>query len=187
MADDRAPTEATRSFWVTLPGLLTAAAAFLTAAAGVIGAWEKLRPERSPRPREPITVAATSYTSGPDVARALDDPQTSWFGDVIMNRPPPDNARANWAEWRIPVASGGRYRLEIEYAAGEARPVQVQLQGQLVNPSALNATTGCWEHRCQRWADVGVVALQAGDSLLRLDRRDGVFPHIRALRFTPVE
>lgn len=173
-------------FWTSLPGLLTGAAALVGALAT---AWVALRPSSVPEAkRERMLIPAVEYANGPDVAAAMRTSAPRSFGNVLMNREPPDNNRRNWAEWKLPATARGAWLLRIEYAAGEPRPVQVQLNGNLVHQGALNAATGCWEDRCQQWRDVGRIVLAPGqDNVLRLDRPEGVFPHIRTLELQPVE
>ncbi|PWS37756.1 hypothetical protein DFH01_00065 [Falsiroseomonas bella] len=191
------------SFWTTLPGILTGLAAVIGALAT---AWVAFRPAVDAPPRDhparqaaPASQAATSaarrtfrisaldYSNGPDVSPASRTSAPHAFGNILMNRDPPDNSRPNWAEWRIQGGTGSVWLLRVEYAAGEPRPVQVLVNGRVVVPSALNATTGCWDSQCQQWRDVGTIALEPGENVLRLDRPEGVFPHIRMLEFVPVE
>jgi hypothetical protein len=185
MADETAaPPKASPvlTFFTTLPGILTGIASAATALTALWAAFLRAPP---PAPRQPILVNAVDYANGPDVARAIQDERTAHFGNVIMNRSPPDNARPNWAEWRLDAGPGGQYRLRVEYAAAEPRPVQVRVNDRIVVPQALNATTPCWEARCIEWRDVGTVTLMAGENILKLDRPEGVFPHIRTLQLLP--
>jgi hypothetical protein len=172
------------AFFTTLPGVLTGVAAVVTALAG---AWAVLAPRPAPPPAAPILLRAVEFANGPDVAPAQRTSAPREFGDVLMNREPPDNDRPNWAEWNFVSRAGGAYLLRIEYAAGEPRPLTVLVNGEIAIPVALNAVTGCWEARCQAWRDVGVVSLRRGANLLRLDRPEGVFPHIRFLELRPTE
>jgi hypothetical protein len=130
-----------------------------------------------------ITVRAVDFVSGRDVAAASG--QVAVYGDVLLNAPP-FNDRPNAAEWRITTPSGGRYRFEVEYASGDPRPVRVLVNGDVERESALNAPTCGFYPNCQRWADIGVVDLNPGDNVIRMDRRS-YFPHLRTLRFTPVQ
>jgi hypothetical protein len=75
------------------------------------------------------------------------------------------------------------YRLEVLYAADEARPVQVSCNDVTINPTALSARTGGWYEVNQQWGEIGVVELRSGMNLLKISS-DKVFPHIRKLRLT---
>lgn len=81
-----------------------------------------------------------------------------------------------------PVA--GRYRLDVEFAAMEARPVTILINGMVVRSDALNETTGGWSEANQSFRTQGYFDLRAGENRIRLERSN-VFPHIRALRFVP--
>ncbi len=169
------------TFFTTLPGVLTGLASAATAMTALWAAFGRTPP---PPPRQAILVNAVDYANGPDVVPAMRE-GIARFGNVIMNRSPPDNSRPNYAEWRIAAGPGGVYRLRVEYAAGEPRPVQVLVNGAIVETQALNATTGCWEAECIAWRDVGTVTLTAGENTLKLSRPEGVFPHIRTLQLQP--
>ena len=130
-----------------------------------------------------ISIEATLYSRGCDIAPASG--QAAQYGRGVIVNAPPYNSRPNCAEYQFHAPSKGLYRLEIEYAAAQSRPVQVVLNRVLVNRGALSATTGCWTPNCQRWTVVGQYHLRAGNNTLLIKRSD-VFPHIRALRFLQV-
>lgn len=132
------------------------------------------------RPTE-IRRGATAFDSGLNVAPASGE--TALYGPGVLLNAPPYNARPNSATYRI-TACGGTYSLHIEYAAAQARPVIVRVNGETVSNSALNSTTGGWTPGFQRWDFVSNVYLNSGGNTLVISRGD-VFPHIRAIRLTP--
>ncbi len=79
----------------------------------------------------------------------------------------------------VSAARGGKYRLLIEYAADEERPVSIEINNKQVKAGALKALTKDW---ClTRWEDVGDFELKRGNNFVRI-YRDNVFPHIRTVR-----
>jgi hypothetical protein len=136
-----------------------------------------------PPRREPITIRAVDFVGGVDVAPA--GGPTARYGAVLLNAPP-YNSRPNSAEWNVPAPAAGRYRVEVEYAAAGARPVDVIVNGSPWRRGMLNEATGCWDPQCQKWVVLGDVQLRAGDNRVRFVRGD-VFPHIRTLRFMPAD
>ncbi len=129
---------------------------------------------------EVIVVRATEFLRGLNVA--LGGPlNTDWGSDVLLNAPD-YRYRPNAAEFEFKAKKGGTYRLKAEYAAAEARPVRILLNGSLAISNALNSPTGCWEQRCQTLLYQGQVVLKPGWNVMRVER-DNVFPHIRRFVF----
>ena len=85
--------------------------------------------------------------------------------------------KTNAAEYVIPVTRGGTFRLETRYAAAEARPVRLFINGILVKPDAAGKKTGGWNPDAQQWVVEGDFSLRAGDNRIRFERSD-CFPHI---------
>ena len=131
-----------------------------------------------------ITIRAIDIVRGCDVAPASG--VTAIYGQGVLINAPPYTERPNCAEYSFIAPSSGNYRLEIEYAAAQSRPVQVTLNGVLVNQSAIAQITGGWMPENQRWTEVGTYRLKKGSNSLLLERK-AVFPCIRALRWTPVD
>ena len=125
-----------------------------------------------------IEIAAVKFTSSQNVAGNV----FAQFGDVITNDPPAV-AHANMAEWKF-RAIGGPYRLYVEYAAAESRPVNVFVNGQTVARGVLGDTTGCWMLQCQHVVAIATVTLADGANVIRIDS-PSIFPHIRTLIFDP--
>ncbi|MDB5807075.1 MAG: hypothetical protein JWN73_4397 [Betaproteobacteria bacterium] len=97
----------------------------------------------------------------------------------------PCNARPNAAEFDFTANVPGAYRLDINFASGQVRPVKVTLNGKVVRDQALSETTGGFLNSDLKWSQIGRVALKKGDNTIRLERGD-VFPHIHDLRLIPV-
>ena len=130
-----------------------------------------------------VTIAAVDYTLGCDIAPASG--QVALYGQGVILTAPPYIERPNCAEYLVQTPAAGTYRVEIEYAALESRPVRLLLNGTLVNMAAMVETTGCWTPECQRWVDVGTYSMPDGPVVLRLER-DAAFAHIRTLRITQI-
>lgn len=78
-------------------------------------------------------------------------------------------------EYEIDLPEAGDYRLEIRYAALEARPTELSINGNLVEMSAADRTTGDWKPSGQRWFVQGVYAFKSGRNVVEF-RRDGAVP-----------
>lgn len=130
-----------------------------------------------------VLVSATEFINGSGVAIASGI--VGRYGDVLMNGPPYEEARANSAEFEFRVPKSGSYRMWAEYASEVPRPVVIEINQRIITNSGLNAPTGCFEQGCQKWLNQGEVHLESGRNLLRL-HRDGVFPHIRGFRFEAI-
>ena len=133
---------------------------------------------------QPIVLPATSV----DLKRSRDievgGGLGSQFGANVLHNAPPYGLRPNAAEWTFSVPAAGRYRLDIEFAALEKRPVKIVINGKTVRTNALNDTTGGWAEANQRFREQGSYDLRAGVNRVRLESTN-VFPHIRTLRFVP--
>ncbi|HIN95174.1 MAG TPA: DUF1553 domain-containing protein [Planctomycetes bacterium] len=92
---------------------------------------------------------------------------------------------ANWVEMDFQVPQDGTYYLAVRYAAAEARPTQLKINGQLVNGSLTDEVTGSWYPDTQKWVWEGSYQLTRGKVTLRLDRA-GPIPHIDRFCFIPV-
>ncbi len=135
---------------------------------------------RAEEEREVIVVQATEFLRGLNVAVG-GPPSTDWGSDVLLNAPD-YRYRPNAAEFEFNAKKSGTYRLKAEYAAAEARPVRILLNGSLALSNALGSPTGCWEQRCQTVLYQGQVVLKLGRNVMRVER-DNVFPHIRGFVF----
>ncbi|QDT90290.1 DUF1553 domain-containing protein [Gimesia algae] len=86
----------------------------------------------------------------------------------------------NIAEYEVEIPEAGRYQLEIRYAAAAARPVQLLINGDLVNDSAAGKVTGSWYPKSQQWKVQGVYQFKAGQNRVRLESKQA-FPHVDKL------
>jgi len=100
---------------------------------------------------------------------------------VILNAGPMPNV----AEYDVTIPKAATYQLAVRYAAAEARPVRVLIDGKPVATAACGTTTGSWYPDTQRWAAEANVALPAGKVTVRLER-DGPFPHLDRFVLVPL-
>lgn len=128
-----------------------------------------------------VRQCAVDFSRGCDVAAT--SAATMAYGAGVLTNGPPYVERPNCAEYEVALPVAGLYRFEIEYAAEQARPLRVWVNGALVATEALPQPTGCWAETCQAWGEVGVFAFRAGPNTVLLER-DMVFPHLRTLRWT---
>ena len=99
------------------------------------------------------------------------------YGQVLHNAPPYSEQK-NAVEYKVSCDCPAHYRLDVKYAAAEARPVRVLLNGSVVKEGALADTTGGWDPKDQQWREnQATLTLVKGVNVLRLER-DSVFPHI---------
>jgi hypothetical protein len=133
----------------------------------------------------PITVLAKNFDPKGSLNVALGGPNNSYGADVLLNAPP-YTARPNTATYNfmVPQRRAGKYRLDVEYAAQQSRPVAIYLNGKLVAKNALSATTGCWLPSCQQVKVQVDVMLRSGENTLVV-KRQAVFPHLRKFIFLP--
>ncbi len=100
---------------------------------------------------------------------------------VILNR----GELPNVVEYEVEVATDGYYQLELRFAAAQSRPVQIAVDGQLVNALAARDVTGSWNPDSQRWSVGCVLPLNVGGHTIRLSR-EGPFPHFDKLALVPL-
>lgn len=95
------------------------------------------------------------------------------------------DSQSSVVEYDLEVGEAGRYELRIRYAAGAARPVEVYLDGGLVEEWPA-AATGGWFASSLGWSAPLTLELPTGRRVLRLER-EGAFPHIERLQLRRVE
>ncbi|HCO25324.1 MAG TPA: hypothetical protein DIT97_20725 [Gimesia maris] len=120
-----------------------------------------------------ILLEAEAYQSG-NVVKS-----TTGYGEgigVIYNA----GKLPNIAEYEVEISEAGRYQVELRYAAAAARPVQLLINGNLVNDSAAGKVTGSWYPKSQQWKVEGIYQFKAGLNRVRLESKK-VFPHIDKL------
>ncbi|MEX0711349.1 MAG: DUF1553 domain-containing protein [Pirellulales bacterium] len=92
----------------------------------------------------------------------------------------------NVAEYDFELLADGAFQVELRYAAAEPRPVELLLDGVVVQPAAAGEATGSWQPAEQAWFAEAVCRLPAGKHTLRL-QRDGPFPHFDRVALVPLE
>ena len=88
----------------------------------------------------------------------------------------------NEGEIEVEIPAAGTYHIAFRYAAQEARPTKLLVNGRAVNPKAIGEVTGTWFPDTQRWFLEGRARLAAGKTVVRL-QRDGPIPHIDKIMF----
>ncbi len=78
-------------------------------------------------------------------------------------------------EYEFELPEAGEYQLELRYAAKEARPTELSINGNLEKMEATVEVTGDWAPAAQRWFVEGVFKFKAGRNLL-VFHRDGPVP-----------
>ena len=130
------------------------------------------------RPGDParLLIEAEKFDRG-NALRNFDD-YGKGIGVIHTGNPP------TWAEWDITVPTSGNYQVELRYAAQEARPVRLLIDGKIVKDNAAGQITGSWFPEGQKWEPQGVYEMQAGKHTLRIES-DGTIPHIDKLFLMP--
>lgn len=95
---------------------------------------------------------------------------------VIYNQGPLPNT----AEYDVEISTDGTYQILVRYAAAEARPAQLWIDGWLVRSDLAGEATGSWQPDAQRWQPAATAQLSAGRHTLRF-LRHGPFPHFDKL------
>lgn len=88
----------------------------------------------------------------------------------------------NEGEIDVEIPADGIYHIAFRYAAQEARPTKLLVNGRGINPKAIGEVTGTWNPDTQRWFLEGRARLTAGKTVVRLER-DGPIPHIDKIMF----
>ena len=83
----------------------------------------------------------------------------------------------NRAEYTVMVATAGTYQIDVRSASGDARPVRMYINGDLVSSAVADKISGGFGPEHQRWYAEGTFALKAGPNTI-LFERDNYFPHI---------
>ncbi|MEZ5972891.1 MAG: TIR domain-containing protein [Hyphomonadaceae bacterium] len=105
--------------------------------------------------------------------------------NALANARPCGAVPENAAEIRFSEPVGQTYRLDVRYAAEQSRPISIYVNGSLALANVLGQTTGGWEAYNQQWVTAGAITTREGANTIRLYRND-VFPHISAIRLTPL-
>ncbi|MDA7666622.1 DUF1553 domain-containing protein, partial [bacterium] len=75
----------------------------------------------------------------------------------------------NFAEYDFIAEEAGALLLQIRYAAAQARPGRVLLDGEPIITPALEQVTGGWEPEHQAWSIEGVLTVTPGPHTLRIE------------------
>jgi formylglycine-generating enzyme required for sulfatase activity len=84
-------------------------------------------------------------------------------------------------EYDIDFPATAEYALSINYAAADARPVQLFLDGKSVGMCCRTAT-GSWNTSGAKWESTTTLTITEGKHTLKL-LREGAFPHVVSLKF----
>ena len=84
-------------------------------------------------------------------------------------------------EYDMEFPSATDYRLRVQYAAAEQRPVALSVDGREVT-KICRSVTGSWNTSGAGWEEGATLSLTAGKHTLKLERA-GSFPHLMNLRF----
>jgi formylglycine-generating enzyme required for sulfatase activity len=84
-------------------------------------------------------------------------------------------------EYDIDFPATAEYALSINYAAADARPVQLFLDGKSVGMCCRTATGG-WNTSGAKWESTTTLTITEGKHTLKL-QREGAFPHVVSLKF----
>jgi hypothetical protein len=125
------------------------------------------------RDRNAIIIEAENFARG-NVLQV-----TTGYGEgigVLVNK----GELPNFTEYDVPIEETGAYQVEVRYAAAEARPIKLIINGDLVRSDAAGRVTGSWNPDTQTWEIVAHCLLKAGQNLVRLEC-GGPFSHIDKL------
>ena len=88
------------------------------------------------------------------------------------------------AQYDIKVPESGLYQLDAVYAAQDSRPLEFYLNKEKQS-KVLGSRTGSWS-KLKAFPEL-VVKMNKGRNSIKVDRRSGAFPHIRAFVFTKLK
>ena len=94
-------------------------------------------------------------------------------------------AQRNYAEYDVEIPQPGAYQLALRYAAASSRPGRVLIDGTVEIHDAISRVTGGWMPSDQRWHLEGMLHLQKGKRVLRLES-EPMMSHLDKIRLTPV-
>ena len=131
----------------------------------------------APLPSGALLFEAEDFTRG----NVLKDRQGYGAGiGVLVNA----GQYPNFTEYEFTVPQAGPYQLDLRYASGDPRAVQLHVNGALVTSTAAGRVTGGFFPDKQEWEAEGVFRLQAGKNVVRIERAS-YFPHIDQLLLAP--
>ena len=92
----------------------------------------------------------------------------------------------NFAEYEIEIPADGQYLIQLRYAARDARPGRMLINGKVVKEDAISQTTGGWMPEHQQWVSEGTFSLEQGIINLRLESKP-LMSHIDKIRLIHAE
>ena len=93
-------------------------------------------------------------------------------------------AQENFAEYDLQIPQAAVYVLQLRYAAQNARPGQLLLNGKIINRRAISRATGGWFPQSQQWFVQGTLTMPAGRNVVRLASQP-LMSHIDKLLLVP--
>jgi hypothetical protein len=156
---------------VTLAGWLCAGAGSVCSCGTSAGGEAPAKPGGS------FLIPAYAYDRGVDIVTC-----TAATSSYVDTEPMVGNFRyPSQVEYDIEFPVSDEYALHICYAAHEARPLAVWLDGKELGPGC-RTPTGGWNTSQASWEQTCQMSITSGKHTLKLSR-DGSFPHVVALRF----
>ena len=151
-----------------------------------LGYWYGLPDRASPEKKATagniegtMVIEAENFTRGKSVETQNPGEYGQGIGVIVTHVPAT-------AEFDITLKEAGSYLLLVRYAALEARPCKLSLNGTLVKDDFAGKTTGTWYPDSQRYFFEGLYPFKAGLNTLKIERQ-GTFPHINKLKLVRVE
>ena len=142
-----------------------------------------------------ITASARKLEQFVDKSRAMEwEAEDHVRGNVIVDRQKygdgigiisDPGGQKNFAEYDVTIKSAGTYFLTLRYAAANARPGRVLLDGKVAVENALTEVTGGWLPENQRWHHEGQLELTVGKRVLRIES-EPMMSHLDKIRLIPV-
>ena len=118
-------------------------------------------------------VVARQAESAEETNLAVDGSNWGAEGCVVLHT---KSAGAQFADYAF-ESTGGEFALEVRYAALEARPFRVMVDGEVAVERTGERTTGGWKPEHQRWTRAGLLSLPPGPHRLRIEALGPHVPH----------
>ena len=93
-------------------------------------------------------------------------------------------AKDNFAEYTFTITAPGTYFIRLRYAAKNARPGRLIIDGKHVIDPVLTKVTGGWQPEHQRWSQEGEAGLGAGEHTMRIESKPNM-SHIDRVQLLP--
>lgn len=128
---------------------------------------------------ETLTIEAESFQRG---NATIDDGKYGYGAGigVILSPQPPVHA-----EYDFKMDAAGEYQVDIRYASVDSRPIRVVVDGVVLSNRAADVTTGGFDPAHQQWQPIGLVHLEAGKHVMRVESL-ATLPHIDQFSLTRV-